>query len=389
MNPTDPLAPYDSTPQEGWEAWADAEASVVGDAGDDASRRVFRFIPASQFMGKITAPDWTIRGFLESDALVVLFGDPETGKSFAAMDWAACVACGVAWKGNKVKQGPVLYINGEGHNGVNRRFTAWAIANEQPILTAPLFMSTMTTALTDATSRAEIEAVVAEFIREHGQPRLVVIDTLARNFGPGDENSTQDMTLAVATVDAIRALTRATVVLVHHSGHGDKNRARGSIVLKGAADAEYRMARMESGDTTLEAVKMKDAAKPAPMSFRFAAVELGLQDDEGEEVTSAVLQRIEYVPPAEAGMPSEGRPSGSGKHQTAAYSTLQRMYAEHVRNVQRDGRDPSNAMVKAEHWRDECVKHGMPRNRFNDALAALKRDGRVRFDSGFAFPEGS
>jgi hypothetical protein len=340
-------------------------------------------------MGAITAPDWTIRGFLEADALVVLFGDPETGKSFTAMDWAASVACGLDWNGHKVKQGPVLYINGEGHNGVNRRFTAWAITHGAPILTAPLFMSSITTALTDPTSKVEIEAVVAEFIREYGPPRLVVIDTLARNFGPGDENSTQDMTAAVATCDALRALTRATVVLVHHSGHGDKNRARGSMVLKGAADAEYRMAKRENGDTVLEAVKMKDAAKPEPKAFRFVTVELGLQDEEGEEVTSAVLQPIEFVPQDEEGMPSRGKPAGGGKHQIAALEALKRLHAQYVRAIVKDGRDPSQARVRAEDWRDECVKHGMPRNRFNDALASLKRDGRVIFDSGYAKPEGS
>jgi hypothetical protein len=367
-------------------------ASIAGygapKAKPESARPLFGFIPASEFLGAITAPDWTIRDILESDSLVVLFGDPESGKSFMAMDWAACVATGRPWNGFKVKQGPVLYINGEGRNGVNRRFTAWAIANQCPLTESPLFMSTMTTALTDSISRAEIEAVVAEFVRTYGEPRLVIIDTLARNFGPGDENSTQDMTVAVATCDAIRELTHATVALVHHSGHGDKNRARGSIVLKGAADAEYRMARMESGDTTMEAVKMKDAAKPQPMSFRFAEVELGVQDDEGREVTSAVLKRIEYQPAEEVGMPQRGRPAGTGKNQAKVLEILVKQHAWHVRNVVRDGRDQAQARVMVEVWRDECVKHGIPKNRFADAMAALKRDGKVRFDSGFVFLEG-
>src|SRR3546814_13446610 len=69
---------------------------------------------------------------------------------------------------------PVLYINGEGHNGVNRRLTAWAIANGVDLRQHPLYLSSTTTALTDEASRAEFEAVVAEFIRAFGKPRLKI-----------------------------------------------------------------------------------------------------------------------------------------------------------------------------------------------------------------------
>lgn len=381
-DPHDPLEPQDhNTPPEGWDAWAD------GPNAFDYSGRTFAFMPARHFLGAITAPDWTIRRIIEADSLVVLFGDPESGKSFMAMDWAACIATGREWNGHKVKRGPVLYINGEGKNGVNRRFTAWAIANQCPLHDAPLFMSTTTTALTDAVARAEIEAVVAEFVRTYGPPQLIIIDTLARNFGPGDENKTQDMTLAVATCDAIRELTRATVVLVHHSGHGEKDRARGSMVLKGAADAEYRMGRMENGDTTLQAVKMKDATKPEPMSFRFADVELGALDEEGQPVTSAVLKRVEYQAPDQVDLPSRGQPAGGGKNQTKALKLLNQLFGRYLQNVIKDGRDPIQARVRIEDWRDLCVEHGMARNRFAEAMASLQRAGKVRFDSGFAFPE--
>src|SRR3546814_1338717 len=138
--------------------------------------------------------------------------------------------------------------------------------------------------LTDEASRAEFEAVVAEFIRAFGKPRLIVLDTLARNFGPGDENSTQDMQRAIDTVDAIREMTGAWVIAIHHSGHSDKSRARGSIVLRGAADTEYRMGRINTGgDTQIESNKMKDGAKPPPMSFLLADSALGVPDDHRSE----------------------------------------------------------------------------------------------------------
>src|SRR3546814_7905243 len=96
------------------------------------------------------------------------------------------------------------------------------------------------------------------------------------------------MQRAIDTVDAIREMTGAWVIAIHHSGHSDKSRARGSIVLRGAADTEYRMGRLNTGgDTLLESTKMKDGAKPPLMSFRFRS----------EEHTSELqsLMRISYA----------------------------------------------------------------------------------------------
>lgn len=353
---------------------------------DKPAPNTLRFIPASEFLTPPTPPVWVIDGMAETDSLTILFGDPESGKSFLAMDWAACVATGHPWKSKPVRKGPVLYVNGEGHNGINRRFTAWCIANNIDLKEHPLYLSTTTTALTDEVARAELEAVIAEFIREHGMPAAIVIDTLARNFGPGDENSTQDMGRAVETLDAIRRMTGAWVIAVHHSGHADKTRARGSIVLRGSADTEYRMTRPEAGDTTLTATKTKDGARPDPITFRFADVELGVKDDHGREVTSAVLIQTQYIPPDDIPASKGGRPAGTGKHLQAAITTLQTLYGRAVANVTKDGRDPDEAKVAIEFWRDACIGAGMHRNRFSESLAQLKAAGRIRCEYGFAYP---
>lgn len=357
---------------------------------DDAPKTPrLRFIPASEFLKPPTPPNWMIDGIAETDSFCVLFGDPESGKSFMAMDWACCVATGIEWKGKRVKQGPVLYINGEGHNGVNRRLTAWAIANKVNLRAHPLYLSSTTTALTDEMARAEFEAVVAEFIREHGQPVLIVIDTLARNFGPGDENSTQDMQRAVETVDAIRLLTGAWIIAIHHSGHGDKSRARGSIVLRGAADTEYRMGRLNSGgDTLLEATKMKDGAKPPPMTFRFADVELGVQDEHGHEVTSAVLIETCYDPAQAPATPPSTK--GRGKNQTKAISILESMLDERRANVIASGRDASLARVTLQEWREAVCAAINHRQRAYEATRALVDAGIVVREGGFVtYPGGA
>lgn len=330
------------------------------------------FRPVAEIMDNVTAPDWLIRSYIEADTLLMLFGDPGSGKSFLAMDWAACVATGRDWHGRRVKQGPVLYVNGEGQNGAGRRFAAWQIANATSLHDAPLFVSTMATELTNVIARAEIEAVIADFIAEFGKPVLIVFDTLARNFGPGDENNTRDMTQAIATCDGVRTMTGATVALVHHVGHGDKSRGRGSMALKAALDAEYRAQRASSGEVIVEATKMKDAPDPEPLAFRFDSVPLGIVDDEGEPVTSAVL-----VP---ASMPAPCKPEGLGKNQAEALGLLRDEYARCRRNLESTGRDPSKALIETDRFRSMLRDKGHHRNTIYKTIETLKGRDLIRID---------
>lgn len=343
-------------------------------------RRRLKFLPVGELVASFRPPAWQIRKILEADSLAVVYGAPESGKSFLLIDWACCAVAGVDWCGYKVKQGPVLMIVGEGRNGYARRLAAWSRTHRQPLESLPLFVSNMATALTHVQARRELEAVIGDFIADHGSPVLIVVDTLARNFGPGDENSTSDMTTAIATCDAMRELTGAAVVLVHHAGKDTSKGARGSMALRGAIDCEYLMVREVDNLVRVEASKMKDAERPEPMAFRFQRVGLGFDDEEGEEVTSAVLARVDYS----AAAPAKKTPAG-GKHQRRAVELLRDRYEQSRANLRKSGRDESEARVSLEVWRDLCVDDGMPLNRFHDAKNTLINVGRVRSEFGFVY----
>ena len=212
-------------------------------------------------------PVFLIDRLLEQDALASLFGDPASGKSLVAIEMAGCVSKGEPFHGHAVRAGAVFYVAGEGKNGLRRRFAAWEELRGVSIADAPLFASTAAVQLLDAESAAIVTAAIDGLAGQHGTPRLIVIDTLARNFGPGDENSTADMNTFVAALDRLRErYPGATVLLVHHSGHGEKSRGRGSSVLRGAVDKEYRVEK--KGETVmLSNSKMKDAPPPPAMQF--------------------------------------------------------------------------------------------------------------------------
>lgn len=328
------------------------------------STPIFKLTQASKIEMKIIR--WLIRNLIELDTLAELFSEPGIGKSFIAIAIALCVATGTKFYGRDVKQGPVIFIAGEGLNGINRRIVAWSLANGVSYETAPLFISQMPAALTDTEMLEQVQAAIALVSAEHGPPVLIIIDTLARNFGPGDENSTQDMSRFIQAADALRAISQATILLVHHSGHGDKGRARGAMALKGALDAEYRLDRDEAGIIRMKATKMKDAKYPEPMAFKLESVLLPVLDESGEPQFSAVLESTSYSPP-----PQKGK-AGHGKHQTRALQILKDLQSEEHRLLELEGRDTASARISIEAWKRAMKADGMPQQRVTDVITSLR-----------------
>lgn len=245
----------------------------------------FQFVPVGELHYR--APEFLVEGLIETDTLGLIFGDPGSAKSFLALDLALCVATGTRFHDREVKQGPVFYVAGEGHNGLTRRFAAWSKHKGVSIEGAPLFVSNRPAQFLDETSAGEVVAAVHDLAAQHGIPALIVIDTLARNFGPGDENSTAEMSQFVAVIDDLRAeFPGATVEIIHHTGHASKERARGAMALKAALDSEFKVEKTEM-IVRLTNTKMKDAEPPAPIAFMLDSLELG------DGASSAVLIETE------------------------------------------------------------------------------------------------
>jgi len=193
----------------------------------------------------------------------------------------------------------------------------------------------------------------------------------------GNENDSADMRAFIQACDEIRNSYGCTVALVHHTGHGDKSRARGSSVLHGAIDTTYHVSKDAAGIVTVECTRMKDGPMPDAFAYDLRTVELGFQNEDGSEVTSAVL-----VP---CGVP-EAAPKVSGKWQTAAYDELKRLQAEHAKRLERVGHDPKGAKVRRDDWRDSCIDGlNIKPNRFAEAERALKDKKLVRQDGYYVF----
>lgn len=270
----------------------------------EPARKGFALVRASDMEDR--EPEFLIEDIAETSSLALGFGDPGCGKSFVLIGASCCIATGRDFHGKRVLQGLVIYLAGEGHNGIKRRLRAWEKHTGQSLKGAPLFFSKVPARLLDAAHAAQVAEAVDEIARVEGAPRLIVIDTLARSFAGGDENSTEDMGNFIAAIDALKArYPGCTALIVHHTGHSDKQRARGNFSLKGALDAEYRIEK--DGDAvTLTCTKMKDAPEPPPMGFRLQRVDLGVTSD-GKPYGSAVLVAGEAAAPVRPRTPQSLR----------------------------------------------------------------------------------
>ena len=220
----------------------------------------FQFIHNSDILSDLHPTEWRIRDVLTDYAFYYNFGDPGHFKTFVELDRLLCIASGIDYHGHKVKQGTVFYIAGEGQQGIGRRIAAWHIAHKTKAADVPFFVAKVPTQLMDPAALDDVRRAVDAMTKQYGPPAVVHFDTLARNFGEGDENATKDVNAAISNLDKAfgndfcRGLT-------HHTGHANKDRARGAMALHGAADAAFRISLTESGQVLVECKKMKDAPR--------------------------------------------------------------------------------------------------------------------------------
>ncbi|CAM3973599.1 Hypothetical protein HVIM_02732 [Roseomonas mucosa] len=184
--------------------------------------------------------EWLIEKVLEVDSITSVIAASRVGKSFYALAMACSVATGIDFLGDKVmRRSPVFYLAGEGKAGLAKRIRAWANYHDVSMDDIPLFVANRLPAMTEQKNVDETIEVIESLVEAHGLPSLIVIDTLARAFGVGDENSSKDVGIFTSGMDKIKAIFPGCSVLVlHHTGHFNKDRARGSSSIVSNFDGE-------------------------------------------------------------------------------------------------------------------------------------------------------
>ena len=166
---------------------------------------------------------WLIPGVLPKTGLAMLFGPWSSGKTFGAIAQLAPL-CKAGTK--------VVFIAGEGKQGVHKRVRAWTMCNP---IDEGLFR------IVGDMPFPNIEEVVlfcddlvAQGIKD---PDVIVIDTAAVGMTGLDESSAKDVGIFVAICKHVAQRFGCLVYIIHHTGKDADRGARGSSALGGAMDA--------------------------------------------------------------------------------------------------------------------------------------------------------
>lgn len=238
---------------------------------------------------------WLVKNLLPRAGVAVLFGAPACGKSFIALDVAQRVARGLPFCGRRVRQGPALYLPGEGGNGVAQRLTAWAVGHRAEAATAPVVESVpllvgeelpeLNSSIGQARARAAVELV---------RPALLIIDTLAQSIPGTDENAAEAMSPVLRYLASIAAEFDLLALVVHHARKEGENESgglasmRGSSAIGGAADAVLRVHRNKN-ELRLSVAKQKDGESDVELALRMELAVVG-EDEDGDLVRSVYLR---------------------------------------------------------------------------------------------------
>lgn len=230
-------------------------------------------------MSEDYTPNWLVEGLIEKSDLGLIFGSSGGGKSFVVLEMCYCIAAGIPFHGKNTKLGRVLYVCGEGYGGIQKRFAALR-EKHNGVLGGRLHLTRQSAALMDIESAKAVRNTMDSL----GGIDLVVIDTLHRNFGAGDENSSKDFAILLQNVDKFIKSTGATVIIIHHSGNDSNGRSRGSSSIRAAMDVEFEVIKSADDIVIMTNTKMKNFEPPLPMAFKFTPI-----------AESVVLELTEFV----------------------------------------------------------------------------------------------
>ena len=172
----------------------------------------------------------------------------------------------------------------------------------------------------------------------------VVIDTLASTMIGADENNAEQDEDICRQLRSPERLTQCALIVVHHCGKDAGKGARGSSVLKAAADAEIFVA----GDAhrrTATLTKSKDEEAGFELAFRLDRFEF---EAHGRTVSSCILEPLSDWVKADAGQARKHSITGPAG---IALKALREAIEEGGQRLPNSGHTPDKTGCPVSLWR--------------------------------------
>jgi AAA domain-containing protein len=209
--------------------------------------------------------EWQIAGVLPARSVGTVFGATGAGKTFVVLDVAMAIASGCGeWLGRSVRGGAVVYVAAEAAHSLRPRVRAYLRAH--PAVSPAFFVVPDAVQLMSSIDVAAIIEVVERVVTT--KVALIVFDTWSKVTPGADENSRQDMGVALAGVDHVCRHFDCGALLVHHTGgNPEKSEApRGSSSLLASVDWAWLVTEKD-GNRMIRCKKMRDAEPFRPIGF--------------------------------------------------------------------------------------------------------------------------
>ncbi|MET4259798.1 hypothetical protein ABIC09_004756 [Bradyrhizobium sp. S3.12.5] len=355
-----------------------------------------RFTPVALDEVTLTAePPWLIDGLLPARGLACVIGEPKCGKSFMTSDMLCTVAQGAPYAGRATLKGPVIYLTGEGVSGFKRRLVAMRQHRGIEGQGVPFYMiedvPDLGSQATDLPQLlVELDAFIARRCSEG--PVAIVLDTLARCMGEGDENSARDMGRFVNRCGVIERHFGCVVVVVHHVGKDPSRGGRGSNALNGAADVTMLVKKGQAHSTvTIE--EMKDGREGQTWQFRLLShvLEQNLSDP-AETMPAVSTCVVEIVSEPTTLKPSESKSKKPPKGVKGDLLKVIRRAIEEAgernvdnltvpNNVRAVRREDLKRYCASMDWQDPAGKPDSFRAMLNKTLNTLRAADLIGFDT--------
>jgi hypothetical protein len=239
--------------------------------------------------------DYLIKGILPRQGVGYIAGASKAGKTFVAIDWSCKLACGATVMKRKAKHVGVVYLAAEDPEGCRARIMAWRRKNPRQSYTPLELICSKINLLDDASVTQfirELQDAAATFEENGFRLGLVVLDTLAKCVPGAEENGSVDGSLVLVGLRRIEEELDCFVLpLAHHGKAGAQSGIRGWSGFDADSDATITVERNEDDPTsrTITLSKVKNGADGARVAFELVRQDLGLTDEDGDEVWSCVV----------------------------------------------------------------------------------------------------
>ena len=292
--------------------------------------------------------DYLVKNWLGAEAVSMIYGDSNCGKSFLALDIAAHVASGHSWMGHNTRKGKVLYLASEGgQKSYGPRIAALRDAKSELQEKGAADDLLLTLIQVDLHGTTDIDAISAALPELNFT--LIVVDTLAMSIGAGSENDSADMAQFIKNIMTLKKRYNCHVLIVHHSGKDRAKGARGHSSLRAAVDTEIEV-KVDGSIRTATCKKQRDMENGKSIAFTLRVVDLGL-DDELDPITSCVVEQ------ADLRLAKASQTRTVSKNERIACQALHEAVAKHGRRMADTENYPaSRDVVEINEWRSEFLK---------------------------------